>query len=168
MDISWICHHHFYRFLQQYFMAAIVKYLNGGGAGWNIRIVSGIICDSWLAHFSTSCLSLSRSPLAPPAGRKKEGWIFHEDGELGEAADGGVWKCTVRFGPQAAVAFDIKESLHVGFVYEGKIVRNGSLIHIQAEQQNIYIYACRWQRAYITHVINCKAQQYAHPHLTRD
>ncbi len=38
-------------------------------------------------------------------------------------------------------SLDIKESLHVGFVYEGKIVRNGSLIHIQAEQQNIYMHA---------------------------
>lgn len=96
------------------------------------------------------CRSLFLFPLAPPAGRKKERWIFHEDGEPGEAAEGGVWKCTVRFGPQAAVAFDIKESLHVGFVYGGKMVRNVSLIHIQAEQHepnmhiqnSIYVYIC--------------------------
>lgn len=96
---------------------------------------------------------LSRSlsaPFASLAGRKKEKWIFHEDGESGEAAEGGVWKCTVRFGPQAAIAFDIKESLHVGFVYGGKMVRNVSLIHIQAEQHepnmqthnSIYVYIC--------------------------
>ncbi len=112
------------------------------GRGW-VKYSDRFWNNMWFVTCSflhLLCRSLSRSPLAPPAGRKKEGWIFHEDGEPGEAADGGVWKCTVRFGPQAAVAFDIKESLHVGFVYEGKIVRNGSLIHIQAEQQNIYIY----------------------------
>lgn len=154
-----------------------MKYLNVGGAGWNIRIVSGIICDSWLAHFSTFSVALSLFPLAPPAGRKKERWIFHEDGEPGEAAEGGVWKCTVRFGPQAAVAFDIKESLHVGFVYGGKwwemfrwfIFKQNSMSQTCTYRTAfMYIYACRWHRAFITHVINWEAQQNAHPHLTRD